>query len=145
MQTRRLFRYAAGAVLAAMAIPLAACAGSSNDKAGGVDAVAPRVLTMANPADGRAPQLESWAEEVSRLSGGTLAIEFKDRWRLGEPRFEAGTLEDVTAGNVDMAWIGARAFDTVGVTSFQALVAPLLIDSYDLEGKVFEQGIPSLC
>ena len=26
--------------------------------------------------------------------------------------------------------------------SFQALVAPLLIDSYDLEGKVFEQGIP---
>lgn len=41
-----------------------------------------------------------------------------------------------------MAWVGARAFDTVGVTSFQALVAPLLIDSYDLEAKVFEQGIP---
>jgi TRAP-type transport system periplasmic protein len=142
MQTRRLIWYAAGAVLAAMAIPLAACAGSSSDKAGGVDEVAPRVLTMANPTDDRAPQLESWAEEVSRLSGGTLAIEFKDRWRLGEPRFEAGTLEDMVAGKVDMAWVGARAFDTVGVTSFQALVAPMLIDSYDLEAKVFEQGIP---
>ena len=41
-----------------------------------------------------------------------------------------------------MAWVGARAFDTVGVTSFQALLAPLLVDSYDLEGRVFEEGIP---
>ena len=41
-----------------------------------------------------------------------------------------------------MGWVGSRVFDTVGVTSFQALVAPLLIDSYDLQGKVFEQGIP---
>ena len=144
MQTRRLIRYAAGAVLAAITIPLAACAGSGSDKAGGggTDKVKPRVLTMANPNDDRAPQLEAWAEEVSRLSGGTLAIEFKDAWRIGEARYEAGTLEDMRAGKVDIAWVGARAFDTVGVTSFQALVAPLLLDSYDLEAKVFEQGIP---
>jgi TRAP-type C4-dicarboxylate transport system substrate-binding protein len=142
MQTRRLIRYAAGALLAAMAIPLAACAGSSSDKAGGADEVTPRVLTMANPNQDRAAQLVSWAEEVSRLSGGTLAIEFKDAWRIGEPRYEAGTLEDVRAGKADLAWVGARAFDTVGVTSLQALVAPMLVDSYDLEAKVFEQGIP---
>jgi TRAP-type C4-dicarboxylate transport system substrate-binding protein len=125
-----------------LALAPAACSGSSSDKAGGADKAEPRVLTMANPNDDRAPQLESWAEEVSRLSGGTLAINFKDAWRLGEPRYEAGTLEDMRAGKVDLAWVGARAFDTVGVTSFQALVAPLLIDSYDLEAKVFEQGIP---
>ena len=64
-------------------------------------------------------------------------------WRLGEPLYEAGTLEDVKAGKVDMAWVGARAFDTVGVKSFQALLAPLLVDSYALEAKVFEEGIPS--
>ncbi len=45
-------------------------------------------------------------------------------------------------GDVDMAWVGARAFDTAGVTSFQALLAPMLIDSQDLQGAVFEAGIP---
>ena len=41
-----------------------------------------------------------------------------------------------------MAWVGARVFDRLDVTSFQALLAPLLVDSYDLEGQVFESGIP---
>ena len=45
-------------------------------------------------------------------------------------------------GDVAMAWVGARAFDTAGVTSFQALLAPMLIDSQDLQGAVFEAGIP---
>jgi TRAP-type C4-dicarboxylate transport system substrate-binding protein len=144
VQTRRITQWAAVAVLAGLAMALAACGGSGSDKAGGIEEQKPVVLklTMANPNDDRPPQLEAWAEEVSRLSAGTLAIEFKDAWRAGEPRYEAGTLEDVRAGKVDVAWVGARAFDTVGVTSFQALVAPLLIDSYDLEAKVFEQGIP---
>ena len=143
MPMRRSTGWAVGALLAALAIALAACGGSSSDKAGGTDRAKPRVLTMANPNDGEPPdQLSRWAEEVSRLSGGRLAIEFQSAWRLGEPRYEAGTLEDVKAAKVHMAWVGARAFDTVGVTSFQALVAPLLIDSYGLEAEVFEQGIP---
>ena len=41
-----------------------------------------------------------------------------------------------------MAWVGARAFDQAGVTSFQALLAPLLIDNLELQGKVFDAGIP---
>jgi TRAP-type C4-dicarboxylate transport system substrate-binding protein len=42
-----------------------------------------------------------------------------------------------------MAWVGARAFDQVGVNSFQALVAPMLIDSHELQAAVFEAGIPA--
>jgi TRAP-type C4-dicarboxylate transport system substrate-binding protein len=143
MQTTRSIRRVAAAGLAALATTVAACSGSSGDRAGGADAPEPRVLRLANPNDAFPPaQIDSWAEEVSRLSGGTLEIEFKNGWRLGEPLFEAGTLEDVTAGKVEMAWVGSRVFDTVGVTSFQALVAPLLVDSYDLERAVFEDGIP---
>jgi len=143
MQTKRLTRWTIGAVLATGALLLAACGGSGEDKAGGAEKEKPRVLTMANAIHGEPPpQLSSWAEEVGRLSGGTLAIEFKNGWRMGEARYEAGTLRDVRAGKADLAWVGARAFDTVGLTSFQALVAPLLIDSYELEAKVFEQGIP---
>ena len=33
---------------------------------------------------------------------------------------------------MDLGWIGARAWDTLGVRSFQALQAPFLIDSYPL-------------
>jgi TRAP-type transport system periplasmic protein len=87
-------------------------------------------------------QVAAFADELSRLSNGTLEIEFKQKWRLGDATYEAATLEDVKVGKVDIAWVGARAFDTVGVSSFQALVAPLLIDSYELERKVFEEGLP---
>ena len=37
---------------------------------------------------------------------------------------------DVEAGKADLGWAGSRAFDSVGVPSFDALHAPLLIDSY---------------
>jgi TRAP-type C4-dicarboxylate transport system substrate-binding protein len=141
MQTRAFIRWTIAAVLATATIALAACSGSEADKAGGADGAEPRVLTMAVQS-GVQDQLSAFAEEVSRLSEGTLEIEFSDKWRLGEPTYEAGTLEDVEAGKVDMAWVGARAFDTVGVTSFQALLAPLLVDSYDLQARVFEEGIP---
>ena len=46
------------------------------------------------------------------------------------------------AGKVDLAWVGARAFDRVGVTDFQALLAPMAVDSHDLQEAVFEEGIP---
>jgi TRAP-type C4-dicarboxylate transport system substrate-binding protein len=141
MQTRTFIRWTITAVLAAAAISLAACSGSGSDKAGGADEAEPRVLTMAVQS-GVPDQMSAFAEEVNRLSNGTLEIAFSDKWRLGEPTYEAGTLEDVKAGKVDMAWVGARAFDTVGVDSFQALLAPLLVDSYDLEARVFEEGIP---
>jgi len=141
VQTRRFMRWTLAAVLATSAIALAACSGSSSDKAGGADEAEPRVLTLAVQA-GVPLQIAAFAEELNRLSDGTLQIRFNDKWRLGEATYEAGTLEDVKTGKVDMAWVGARAFDTVGVTSFQALVAPLLIDSYDLEAKVFNEGLP---
>ena len=142
MQTRQFIMWTFAAVLAIAATALTACGGSDGDKAGGADKANPRVLTMAVPSGGK-EQVTVFADEVRRLSEGTLEIRFKERWRLGEPLYEAGTLEDVKAGKVDMAWVGARAFDTVGVKSFQALLAPLLVDSYALEAKVFEEGIPN--
>ena len=143
MQTRRLTGCAGVAVLAILATALTACGGSSEDKAGGTEKAKPLVLTMANGIEGSPPeQIGSWAEEVGRLSGGTITIEFKNAWRLGEVDYESSTIEDIRAGKVDLGWIGARALDRVGVDSFQALLAPLLVDNYDLQAAVFEAGIP---
>jgi TRAP-type C4-dicarboxylate transport system substrate-binding protein len=143
MQTRRFIQWAAAAVLAASAGPLAACSGSSSDKAGGDEERPPVVLKLASITGDIQPPLRVFAEEVARRSGGTLRIEFEPEWRAGDPNAERGTIEDVKAGKVEMAWVGARVFDTLDVTTFQALLAPLLVDSYELEGRVFESGIPT--
>jgi TRAP-type C4-dicarboxylate transport system substrate-binding protein len=130
-------------VLAGLALALAACSGSSSDKAGGAEERQPVVLKLASITGDIQPPLQVFAEEVARRSGGTLRIEFESEWRGGDPDAERGTIEDVKAGKVDMAWVGARVFDRLDVTSFQALLAPLLVDSYELEGRVFESGIPT--
>jgi TRAP-type C4-dicarboxylate transport system substrate-binding protein len=43
---------------------------------------------------------------------------------------------------MDLAWTGSRVFDSLGVTSLQALSAPMLIDSYPLEEAVLDSAIP---
>jgi TRAP-type C4-dicarboxylate transport system substrate-binding protein len=129
-------------VLAGVALAVAACSGSSSDKAGGVEEQKPVVLKLASITEDIQPPLKEFADQVARRSDGTMRIQFKP-WRPGDPNAERGTIEDVKAGKVDMAWVGARVFDTLDVTSFQGLLAPLLVDSYELEGQVFEGGIPT--
>jgi TRAP-type C4-dicarboxylate transport system substrate-binding protein len=134
-------RMSAAGIVAGLALVIGGCGGDT-DKAGGTGASEPAVLRFANNSDSVPPQIDSFGREVARLSEGTLRIEFVESWREGEPAQEAGTIEDVQAGDVDMAWVGARAFESVGVTSFQALVAPFLIDSHDLQAEVFAEGVP---
>jgi TRAP-type C4-dicarboxylate transport system substrate-binding protein len=124
-----------------VSLTIAGC-GEATDKAGGSEPAETVVLTLANNNDGPPAQLSAWAEEVETLSDGALLIEFKSNWRVDEPRQEAGTIENVQNAEVDMAWVGARAFDSVDVTSFQALLAPMLVDSYALQAAVFDAGIP---
>ena len=51
-------------------------------------------------------------------------------------------MHGVAAGAFDLGFVGTRVFDTLGVNSFQALTAPMLIDSYPLERAVIGSGIP---
>jgi TRAP-type C4-dicarboxylate transport system substrate-binding protein len=141
MKTRRITRYGLAAVLAAAATTVAACSGSSSDKAGGAEKQKPVVLKLASLTGNTPPQLQVFADEVVRRSDGTLRIEFQREWRGGDPDAERGTIKDVKAGKVDMGWVGARVFDRLGVRDFQPLLAPLLVDSYELEGRVFENEI----
>ena len=143
MPMSRITRCAVGAVLVAPTVALAGCVGSGGDKAGGVEEPEPVVLTLASFTGDIQPPLQVFAEQVEKRSSGMMRIEFEPEWRGGDPNAERGTIEDVKAGKVDMAWVGARVFDTLDVTSFQALLAPLLVDSYDLEERVFESEIPT--
>jgi TRAP-type C4-dicarboxylate transport system substrate-binding protein len=91
---------------------------------------------------GRPVQLARFADVVAKLSGGTIRIEFRDNWRAGDRDQEVDTIEDVRAGKVDLGWEGARVWDWLGIHTFDPLIAPLLINSYPLERRVFASGLP---
>lgn len=113
------------------------CAGSGADKAGG------QAATVARPV-GKPVTLtlitvdDLWASEyaaaVARRSGGSVTI----RTHLGGTAildYERRLVEKVRTGDYDLASIGARAWDRLGVRSFRAFVAPFLIDSLQLERR----------
>jgi TRAP-type C4-dicarboxylate transport system substrate-binding protein len=138
---RRLAEIGVAAIAVAIALTSTGCSGSN--KAGGASSKRTIVLTFASQIGGGQPdQLMRFENEVAKRSNGTIQIQFKGNWRANDPHQEIDTVRDVKAGRVDLAWVGARAWDWFGVDSFDPLVMPLLVDSYSLERKVFRTGIP---
>jgi TRAP-type transport system periplasmic protein len=88
------------------------------------------------------PALGDFVERVGRLSGGALRIEVVGGWGNGRRGAEQQIVRDVAAGKADLGSVGTRVIDTLGVASFQALTAPMLIDNYRLEQAVIASAIP---
>jgi TRAP-type C4-dicarboxylate transport system substrate-binding protein len=126
---------------AALAIGAAACGTGNLDKAGG-PVPTPVVLTLAD-GEGDISNAQPFASAVRNLSHGTLQIKIEGDWRHSDPNYETGVIKDVRAGKAQLGITASRAFDIVGIDSFQALQAPFLIDSYALERKVLGSSIPA--
>lgn len=120
----------------------AGCAPARNsgasDKAGG--SRSPVVLRLANSNNNDQPDtdaVEHFAAQVAKLSHGSLRVDITFLAAGAKiPRVEARTIRMVRAGRYDLGWVGARAWDEVGVRSFQALQAPFLITSTRLLNRV---------
>jgi TRAP-type C4-dicarboxylate transport system substrate-binding protein len=82
-------------------------------------------------------------DEVARLSHGALSIRFANGWRQGRPDYEVRLIRDVQAGTIKFGWAGTRAWDSVGVHSFDALNAPFVVDSYALQERVLTSDLVS--
>ena len=129
------------ALATTLAMGAAACGSGSLDKAGGPVAK-PVVLTLAD-SEGDISNAQPFANAVSSLSHGSLQIKIDGAWRSSDPTREADLIKDVQAGKADLGITASRAFDTAGISSFQALQAPFLIDSYPLERRVLDSAIPA--
>ncbi|MGH9136951.1 MAG: TRAP transporter substrate-binding protein [Acidimicrobiales bacterium] len=93
------------------------------------------------------PAVLEFLNQVDELSDGTLTVEvFR---QLGGPEFcgladgEQQVVQAVIDGDADLAWAGTRVFDTFGVTGFQALHAPFLVDSYALQAAILDSDLPA--
>lgn len=128
---------------AAALVPLAGCSsGSASDKAGGTRSHAV-VLTLAD-GESDVSNAQPFANAVKQLSNGTLEIVIKSSWRPSDPRYETDLIKDVEAGRAQMGVSASRAFDTVGIDSFEALQAPFLIDSVALEREVLASDLADM-
>ena len=99
---------------------------------------------MANPYGGlgQLPAVEYFVDRVAELSDGRHPYQGRGRGTEDfAPGAEQQIVRDVSAGEVDLGWVGTRVFDTIGVENFAALTAPMLIDSYALQDAVIESGI----
>jgi TRAP-type C4-dicarboxylate transport system substrate-binding protein len=98
-------------------------------------------LRFASIIDDTPAQIVAYLVEVQRLSGGTIEFEFRTNYggAATGPYSDAEriTIDDVGNGTIDAGWVGARA-----LPAFDALHAPLLVDSHDLQVEVFAAGIP---
>jgi TRAP-type C4-dicarboxylate transport system substrate-binding protein len=130
------------ALLAAAVVLFAAgsaWAGSGEADAGRRTAPVPKpvVLTLATGDEASAA---AYAAAVARLSGGTLRIQVRVG-RGAQADYERFTVEDVRKGKAQLGSVGARVWDTLGVESFRALLAPLLVDSLVLQRRVLESPL----
>jgi TRAP-type C4-dicarboxylate transport system substrate-binding protein len=120
--------------------PEAAARDAGPNKAGGGAGERQRVLTLA-AHDYSDPFAEHYVAAVKRLSGGSVTIRVKEGWRYYELDYERPTISDVRHGDVDLAVVGARAWDRAGVTSFRGAVAPFLVDSFALQRLLLESSL----
>jgi TRAP-type C4-dicarboxylate transport system substrate-binding protein len=130
-------RIAIGTLLTSLV--LVAC-GGSGDKAGGSTGSTGPVQVTLQSATESPRQVQLWIEAAGRDSGGRMRIA-PARYHAGDPNAEQHLLADLQAGRAQLGWVGVRALDRVGAKSLEPLVAPLLIDSYPMLGRVFASGV----
>ncbi len=133
-----------GLILVSVAIVTAAtaCTGSGDKAGGGSGDHQPLVLTLESEDVGELTPVPEFAAAVSRLSGGSLRIRLVSAGRSTEVDYERGVVEDVRRGKAQLGIVGVRVWDTVGVPSFRALLAPLLVDSFELQMRVLASRLP---
>ena len=109
----------------------------SDDKAG--TSRSPTTLRLAAAEDAEqpdAPLARYFAKRLEALSDGDMRV--KIVWDAGGEAtdHEARVATMVRDGEFELGWIGARAWDTLGINSFQALQAPFLVTDHALLGRI---------
>ena len=110
--------------------------GAGGDKAGGPGEPVVLQLATVNGDLEFTPQVQEFIDGVDALSEGGLRIEVAYEVGNFEPDSEKQVVDGVAAGSYDLGVVGTQVFDTLGVTGFRAMTAPMLVESYELQAAV---------
>jgi TRAP-type C4-dicarboxylate transport system substrate-binding protein len=128
------------AVPLVLVLVLTASCASSVDKAGGTKPPAVQTLHVLNTRGEE--DIAPLQERLGQLSGGTLKLDVANKWERQNPTADVDAIRALQAGRADLAVVPARAWHEVGVTAFDALIAPFAIDSLALQEKVLASDLP---
>lgn len=131
-------------VVAALALITTGCTGSNSNPSREEPAAPVTVLRLANGDGGTylIPAVVRFADAVELASNGSVRVEIEQVDVGTDPGYEQSILRQTAAGSFDLAWVGTRAFSSLGVTDFEALLAPMLIDSLAVQTAVIRSDIP---
>ena len=125
-----------------VAVLAGGCSGRA-DKAGGRIDLAPTVLRVVLPLGGETAG-SVFGDRVAQLSGHRLVVDLREDWQGADPNSaESDAIEAVRAGTFDIGIVPVRAWDVEGVLAFDALDAPLEIDSVALAQAVAGSDVAS--
>ncbi len=127
------------AVLTVATVTAAGCGGSGGAGGGAAKVgapVAPVTLRLADANKGTAtPGVLDFVRDVKQLSHGAVTIEIVTAPNSSLD-YEGDIVRATASGRWDLAWVGGRTLDSVGVPSAGALQVPFLIDNYATQSKV---------
>jgi TRAP-type C4-dicarboxylate transport system substrate-binding protein len=136
MRTERL----RGVIASALALAVVSLACATPPGRGVGNQPASVVLTLGNGNHGH-EELQPFADAVAAATSGTVTIEFKDQAHQGDPAFESAIIDDVRAGTFDLAWTAPRPWHGKGISTFDPLTAPFLVDSYGLQRAILASDL----
>jgi TRAP-type C4-dicarboxylate transport system substrate-binding protein len=119
--------------LVVLSAAVAGCEGAA-DKAGGGVKAPKTVLKFVNPRG--AGDVQAFVDAVDRLSHATMRIEVTSDWHSTQMAADADAIRAVRSGEADFGFSPVRAWHGVGVTGFDALIAPFAVDSEALQQTV---------
>ncbi len=120
--------------LAVLAVTLAAC---GQDRIGNAPA---EVITLRGETPIGPDEIFPYLDEVAKLSGDTVSLDVFES--TSKPLdIESQVVDRVASGSLDIGFVGTRTWAGKDVHAFDALQAPFLIDSYELQQAVLEGGV----
>src|SRR4051794_5796573 len=124
-------------LVAAVAVLIVTGCGANVDKLG---QPADTTLTLSALSAQGIDEVSRYGSEVEQRSGGHLRLQIEAVSDPG-PATEPLVADKVRAGDADVGFTGTRFWSGAGSDAFDALQAPLLIDSYPLERRVLTNDI----
>jgi TRAP-type C4-dicarboxylate transport system substrate-binding protein len=131
------------AVVAAATMCTVAVTGSCAGSTAKTPSPAVSTLTFAFTGSFADPQIENFETELSRRSSGAVRIRIEPEFGTDTHKVEQRIIAAVASGGLDVGWVGVRAFAELGVHDFDALIAPMLLDSLDAQRAVLASDVPT--